>query len=331
MRNVSDPHAWCYVSGRVSVLETYLLNKEFFKRLLSCEGVEGLHPFIRESPVGEYFRTIEDLYDLERRLDEYYAARLMDIRESSPTSLLCDLVQTRYDFFNGKGYIKKKLLGIPYEPRPLGTLSDDEWENLWEGERTSLPRIFQEAVLLVKEEIQRGMDAGVAIDSIFDNAYLRFLPEVARPLGRRLITDFIHEYQSVKGVEMVWRILLSGREPEPVLPLLLRGMSDRLSELIRSPLEEWPTILREILSPSVVERIFQGSPQEGIKRYVRMTDDYLLNRIKDARYTPFGPERVFGYLIGLEREVMNLRLTVGGKMNRIHPVLVEERLRETYA
>ena len=55
-----------------------------------------------------------------------------------------------------------------------------------------------------------------------------------------------------------------------------------------------------------------------------------MDRLEPARYVTFGPERVFGYLSGLTTEVFNLRLTLGGVLNKLGKDALRERLRKTY-
>jgi len=66
-------------------------------------------------------------------------------------------------------------------------------------------------------------------------------------------------------------------------------------------------------------------------QYEVATDNYLLDMLRPVKYTPFGPERVFGYLCGLTTEIFNLKLVLGGKVHRIENNLLRERLRKPYA
>ncbi len=330
MKNLDE---WCYVSGRVSVLESRLLPRRFFARLLACEGGDDLFHALLDSPLRDYFAHQEDLLTWERQISLSYLERLTDIKRFCPLPLVCELFQSRYDFLNLKNYIKEKVLGLPWESHLLGRIRENEWDQLWHERETDLPEIFIKTVLSLKERLRGEKEAGGSIDFIVDRASLSYLSDIARQLGSPLIDTWVRRYQLVKGLEVVWRTLLLGRDREKLLTLFLRGSMDNhlLVTLARSPMEEWARICREVFPADVGEGLFRGSPREGLKEYGKVTDDHLLHEVKPAKSIPFGPERVFGYLVGLTTELFNLKLSVGGRVNRLSPALLAVRVRETYA
>ncbi|MEK6576973.1 MAG: V-type ATPase subunit, partial [Nitrospirota bacterium] len=323
----------CYVSGRVNVLDSSLLGDEFFRRIISSNTLQETHRVISDSPVKAYFPHTEDLHDTDSMLNRYYKDRITDISGSSPDPAVCDIFLLRYDFLNLKNYVKERILHAPYERHPLGKIPDDLWDALWKGEESSLPEIFATSVTLIKRNIGDGL-SGVVIDSIIDNAYLCHILQKAEGIGSPMIENFIRKYQLVKGIEIIWRALSSGREPE-LIPELLFTISGLIEEelysrLTHSPMDKWNQILMEIFPKERCERIFTGPTNDRLKRFIKETDDYLFQETKTPTYITFGPEQVFLYMLGFTREVFNLGLAIKGRINRIPPALIEERLRRIY-
>lgn len=333
---MGNSYAWCYVSGRVNVLDSSLLGDEFFRRIIysnTTNAIDEIHRVISDSPVKAYFPHAEDLYDTDSMLSKYYKDRLTDISVSSPDPAVCDIFLLRYDFLNLKNYIKEMVLHVPYERHPFGKIPDDLWDALWKGEKGSLPEIFASSVTLITRNIGDGL-SGVVIDSIIDNAYLCHILQKAEGIGSPMIENFIRRYQLVKGIEIIWRALSSGRESEliPELLFIASGLIEEelFSRLTHLPVDKWNQILMAIFPKELCERIFTGPPKDQLKRFIKETDNNLYQETKTPTHITFGPEQVFLYMLGFTREVFNLGLAIKGRINKIPPALIEERLRKIY-
>lgn len=331
---MKDNNEWCYVSGRVSVLESSLLAEDFFRRIITCETTDEICHIMSDSPAKAYFVQADSLYDTESLLNRYYQDRLVEISASSPDPAVCNLFMLRYDFLNLKNYIKGKILLIPYERHQLGKTPDDSWTGLWEEKEVGLPDIFSSSITILKNNIGDGASAGIVIDSIMDNAYLCCLLLTAEKTGSPMIKDFLRKYQLVKGVEVIWRALLSGREADliPEFIFMTAGLEEEelFFRLTHFPMDKWPLIFPDFFPKDLCERIFMGSPSERLKSFIKQMDDYLFCETQTSSYIPFGPEPVFLYLIGLAREVFNLGVAIKGRLNKIPPPLISERLRKIY-
>lgn len=322
----SAPEQWCFISGKVSVLENHLLRKDFFHRLLATDKPEDLLICLRESPLREHFNTIQDLYSFEDIINLYYFHRLWELRQLAPSPEVCDLFQLRFDLINLKNFLKEKIAGIsrsaPF-PSPLG---EKTFEELWLGSDISVHRVYKEAVATLRAYIKEAVEDISLVDLVLDGAYLSSLGGIAEEISSFLIKDYLLEYQRLRGILILGRALrLARRDIVRFLP-----REEILECLAPLPLEEWKKPLLEALPERVVENIFAGARKDLFTRYEKHTEDYLMDRLEPARYVTFGPERVFGYLSGLTTEAFNLRLALGGVLNRLGKDALGERLRKTY-
>src|SRR3989304_1303530 len=147
MGNSVCHYDWCYVSGRVNILECSLLSSNFFERLLSTNDFEDVLASLNNTPLKAYFTHAKHLYEFEKLLDEYCYNRLDKIRGASVDK-----------YFRG-------------------TMSRDEWDDVWQEKATSLPEIFKESISFFKSVINRISKESIpfVIDMIFDGAYLRYM------------------------------------------------------------------------------------------------------------------------------------------------------------
>jgi len=158
MGNNVRHYDWCYVSGRVNVLECSLLSSNFFERLLSADDFKDVLANLNNTPLKAYFTHVKHLYEFEALLDEYYYNRLYEMRSLSPDSIVCDFFLLRNDVHNLKIFIKSKILGASVDKFFRGTMSRDEWDDVWQDRSTALPEILRESVSLIKKIIMDNIE-----------------------------------------------------------------------------------------------------------------------------------------------------------------------------
>jgi vacuolar-type H+-ATPase subunit C/Vma6 len=340
-----DPQQWCFVSGKVSALETTLLRDGFFQRFLELDTDididvkrrEYVLSRIRDSALSDYFHTTDDLADYEGIISRRFLEQVREIRKCSPSPVVCDFFLLPYDFMNLKNYLKEKLFGLPPSERFPCAAGDDVWERLWKETSMAegnLPQlrptgVYEEAVSALKRLIGidgTGADDPGRIDGVLDGHLLRYLPELIAGLRSERLDGYVRDYLRLRAIAILQRVP-TGREAEMLW--FLRG-DEFFEYLVQSPPRHWKDMLLEVVPEAVVEKIVAGERKSLLLRYERHVSDYMMERLRFARYTAFGPERVFGYLSGLDTELFNLRLAIGGAMENLDPRIIGDTLRRTY-
>lgn len=292
-----DPHTWCFLSGRICALENNLLRRDSFERLLLLEGPVGaqravpLLTSLKESPLRDDFLTPEDVLNFEEILQRRFFHLLQEVKELSPTLVVWELLQTRYDLVNLKNFLKERLFGLSRHTPFPSPYTDETWEALWNtvsskeyAVGSSYP-LYQTALKNLKEHLEEvSKDPGV-LDLILDGAYLSCLPQLAERTASQFIINYYLEYQKLMGILFSWR---------------------------------------------ASTKVSRGGVTPPLPGYEKTIEDTLMERLEAARLFVFGPERVFGYLKGLETETLNLRLAIGGRLQGIPPEDINRRLRKGY-
>src|SRR3990167_5125618 len=360
MENSVRHYDSCYVSGRVNVLECSLLNQKFFETLLSFDDFKDVLTNLNNTHLKAYFTHAKHLYEFEKLLDEYYYNRLDEIRSLSPDSAVCGFFLLRNDVHNLKRFIKSEILGASVDKFYRGTMSRDEWGDVWQDKSTTLPEIFRESVSFVKKVVlqhnhnqitphispaSQGGDEGgekeeslpFIIDLIFDGAYLRYVEDYCKKIEVEIIKRYLETYQLMKGLEVIRRAISLRLDMNLLSQYFMEGFDKGhvFHKLAKNTVWASEQTVRDVLIETHCKATLQGLLLSNLSRnisfqYEVATDNYLLDMLRPVKYIPFGPERVFGYLCGLTTEVFNLKLLLGGKVHRVENDLLRERLRKTY-
>ena len=364
MENTGNPYDWCYLSGRINVLERYLLNAIFFERLLACRDFNDVLAGLNATPLKTRFTHVKHLYEYETLLHDYYYSRLREIRALSPDTAVCDFFLVKNEVAGLKQRIKDDVFGNG------AAKSLDEYvrADAWQGAAAVFPEALNESVSCVRNTATRRSKHQQAfiIDLIFDGAYLRYVDNLSQKTEGAIIRRYLKTYHLIKGIAAIRRAVAMGIDRELFRRYVLRGldeghvfcklaackawpsekaMSDMMSaksagkpfHFSRQSEEDSPFPLTETepgetgtFPDGSLMRTLPGLFQQNSFVYEVAADNYLLDMLHPVKRTPFGPERVFGYLCGLTTEVFNLKLALGGKMHRIGDGVLRGRLRKTY-
>jgi len=287
MENSVRHYDWCYVSGRVNVLECSLLNQKFFETLLSCDDFKDVLTNLNNTHLKAYFTHAKHLYEFEKLLDEYYYNRLDEIRSLSPDSAVCGFFLLRNDVHNLKRFIKSEILGASVDKFYRGTMSRDEWGNVWQDKSTALPEIFRESVSFVKKVVlqhnhnqitphisppsQGGDEGGVknellpfVIDLIFDGAYLRYIEGYCKKIDVEIVKRYLKLYQLMKGLEVIRRAISLKLDMQLLDQYFLEGFEQNhlFRKLVINKVWTSEKKLREILEDDV-KKLFAYKSSAG--------------------------------------------------------------------
>jgi hypothetical protein len=119
---------------------------------------------------------------------------------------------------------------------------------------------------------------------------------------------------------------------EQVRALLAEGRADAelFAALQAEETEHWPELLASAIDEVTIEALDQHEGTRQIRDFIRLADRWLVGYVREARLVAFGPERVFGCMVGLEAESLNLALSVVGWANEVEPERLLDCLRASY-
>lgn len=325
IKNISK---WGFVSGRISVLESGFMPKEFLLNMINIEKVDDVIALLQDtflkdyiSPgavwLGEDFGTIFDrcFYDLA-----------VSLRGDCPTTLPVDIFLLQADYLN----LKAALTGKKTFLFPSGIFSYEMLSSIADGDYGALPLPFKESPEWSGTDIFNIMPGD--LDIMLDGSYLRHLLLLSNQTESEMIKKYIRYRVQSYLVIILWRALNQGislKRYQQYLPPVgdFTPLIDDLAGI--SNLENW----RGIIGGEIGEIFFECCAYEE-KAHISIFDyrvmNYLLHIVHDGAYQTAGPERVFAFLMGLHVELQNLKLVVTGRLNRIDPDFLKQRLKDCY-
>ena len=306
-----------------------MVSSDFFQHILRGPR-EDIYTRLADTLVGDRFSHGEDLREAEEVLHEVYRSQIRELQKQSPTPLLADLLLWRQDLRGLKNYIKRQYFDLDVSA-VSSRYDDEQWDRLWEGLETDLPPIFGGVLNRLRDSIEPSPEEPQVFDAAFDSATLRALGRI----GKRFSSEWMNEYwkrlDAVRGVEFLLRGQALGMEEE-ALDVLLGGREDRklFVALREESEEEWPRLLRTFMPGIEDQAIVEKDGTERIRAFVHAGDRWVMDHVRDGRFFPFGAERVFACMVGLEAEGYNMGVSVVGRANDVAADQLSEHGRACY-
>jgi V/A-type H+-transporting ATPase subunit C len=325
------PADWTYASGNAAAREVRMLPEGFFRELLSEPVPDGLLRRAGETVLRERIHSVEDLYEADRHAEEAWDELLHEVGAACPTPLIEELFELPRLFRSFKSYVKRTQFGLPLEKVP-SRFEDADWEALWNDYAPHVPHCVRHGALRAREIAKEEPDRPEFVDNALDVSCLVGLREISERGAGSLIAEYYRHYGAVKGVEMLWRARQAGMDSRTETLLWeMRQEHDLFIALSQTEEENWVDLVGSVLV-GLQASILDEAPGYGrLRGFVRAADEWLMAHARDARNVPFGPERVFGYLLGMEAELQNLKIALAGRALGVPGQVLAGRLRAVYA
>jgi V/A-type H+-transporting ATPase subunit C len=302
--NLPDDTRYAFAVARIRALESRMLDHALIARMLRASGIDELLKIMIDTEYGIILNEAADT-PFESTLDSELHRIYMLIHSIDPNPEWTDLWRWRYDAHNLKVILKagssnKEAL----EHLITHSVLDPQKmiREIDQGDYSSLPPPFKEAVERVLTEDMENEKGGNEIDFIIDRALLR-------------------SFLRIKGFKSTDNLFSSSFIP-----------GGYISENRFFPHEEKR-------SEEIVYTIIENSPYAELKPFLDSrnpaaieagTDNFIIAYLRQTRQRAFGVEPLIGYMLAKEIEIKNLRILYLSKANALEEGLIKERLRETY-
>lgn len=319
---------WGFVSGRISVLESGFLPKEFFLNMINIEKVDDVVVLLQDTFLRDYISPGAMWLgeDFSAVFDRCFNDIAFSIRGDCPLSLPVDIFLIKNDYLN----LKTAMVGKKTFLFPPCLFSIDMLLAIADGDYSYLPPSFRESPQWSDSEL---FDTGSGnLDIMIDGAYLRHLILYSHQTDSELIRKYIRYRVISHLIIILWRALNQGislKRYQQYLPPVgdFTYLIDELAGV--GGIENW----RAIIGGEIGDILFECSEYEEADNtsvFDYRVMNYLSRIAHDGVYQTAGPERVFAFILGLLTEIQNLKLIVVGRINRVDPGFLRNRLRDCY-
>lgn len=324
------------VIPRLRVLETRLLDKAKLDRMIDSNSAWDAVRVLQETEYAAHMSHVKRAEDYEEMLSGELKRVYKMLYEISPVKSVVDVMSIRYDYHNIKVLIKAKALKEDFSQLlvAVGMLEADKLKAaILNDNYSDLPTYMRSAI----EEAQKDFDSTKdpqRIDIIVDRYMFRHMLSIAKEIDNSFVERYVRSQIDLTNIKSLIRIKKQNKGRDFLTTVLIEGGNidkDKFISLLMDTVESIPGRLSytdyiEPLRAGVEEYLKSGS----LNSLEKLTDDYIMKMMKDAKYVSFGPEPVIAYIFAKENEIKLIRIIMVGKINAVDADLIRERLRDNY-
>jgi len=323
---LTDGTEWCYPSGVVAVLETSLLTPRAVAELAegAAEAGELLAAARRSPAYADAPAPAGDPLRAAAGLESALAGFVRGFAAECPDERVADVFLIEYDLRDLSNLLQSRHCGVERRPVELSRLAEEGVDEFL-ASAPPFARVAEAAAEAGKD----GQPHPSAIDLMMDGAFIEILPGLTDPLRSAVVDRWAAARGEFAALLAVVRARMSGVDAADIHSHLLGHVAAgaKLAPLADADPADLGKVVDELL-PAVLGGGFDASAgAAAVQALAGQLDNELGRILEAARYTAFGPGRVFRYLWQLFRENRNLRAALGGLAGRIEHRLVAESMR----
>lgn len=327
-----DDTRYAYAVGRIRALETKLLAKSDFSRLLDAADLEQALRVLVE--LG--YPVTEETIEYEQVLMAVQEDALILLEHLSEDEALAQLFRRRYDYHNLKVLLKSKHSHQELEQAliDLGLMSVEKLaEAVMSGEVDALPETLGRAMMAAEAAFSETR-APQELDVGVDQEQYSYMAEVLRQLDNQFLKTWLTWEVDIINIKSFLRL----RWLEENLKYLERDMlpggnlgADFFRQIREEPLDTLAQAFqRTPYGKGIAEGISKLQAQKSFAALERSCEDIMIRLLERSREISFGVEPVVAYLLLKEFEIKAVRAVLVGKLNDLPKEKIRERLPSEY-
>jgi len=328
LRVIADPKRYGFAVGRVRVLETNLLTRTTYERLLDARDFDRQRRILADTVYAGYLEGATTPDEVERGLD----ASLVDLYEdflehANLPGPIVAYFRTRHDFENLRARLKAEALGIPVAEllTPLGSVAPE----VFAGPADRLPSGVREAEERIRARLadEDGNLPSDAVETAVDREMFAALSAIAGESGSSFVRHLVSLEADAGNARAFVRSRVRGAPVAELEPALVPGGSIAPSAFValyRLSFEEGVSRLA-VLGP--LKRIDPEALADPRRLDVAI-DALVAREVRTHRVTSIGPDPVVGYVLARRAEVTALRTIIMGTFARVPVEQLRERVRD---
>lgn len=323
-------------NARIRALETKLLDKAKIDKLIDSSSSEEALKALSETEYSNYMSNINRPEDYEILLSDELKRVYNLMYGLSPEKSIIDIMALRYDYHNLKVMLKGKILNkdLSYLLMPVGTISVDKLKQFFSSENyREISTIMREGIIKAEKVFEEEKDPQ-KIDIILDSFMYKEMLLKSKEINENFIKDYLQISIDLTNIKTLLRAKKQNKKRKFLDEILIEGGTIDKKTLISFEMESVDSIINK-LSYTNYEKIIRSglehySKTNNISYFEKLSENYIMEFIRKAKYVSFGVEPLIGYIIAKETEIKILRIIMVGKLNNIAPEVIRERLRDVY-
>ena len=343
--DTNNQEEYAFANGRIKKLEKGLLNKDILDRMIKSSDAVSALKILTESDLNHYSFDLNNPADFENSLNQELLHTYDVIRNISKVSTFNFLYFTfasKYDFHNIKILIKSKYLKKDISNElfsPIGTINKEKLNLAIKDEKyEDIPDSFEFLIKKTFSEYSKFKDPEI-IDFILDKErYIMIFNKIREveiiETEELFLRRFIKINIDLNNIISCIRAKIRGDRKTFTKEFLIPEGDFKIENIVEiydSPLSSWFEKLIHTDYKDIVEmgvNYFQQN--NSLMELEKLRDNFILNFSKIGKYITFGIEPLVGFITAKENDIKNIRIILSGKLNKLTPDQIKERVRDTY-
>lgn len=327
-------------SAYLRVLEKRMLNSGGMSRILEAKDASETLKQISQNSEAD-FSSLKKVEDYEEVLKDGLKKTYELMYKLSPRREVIDVTAAKYVFHNLKVALKSEFAGLNMS-RLYSDIPDIDMtaaEALVSGAADDekggeLPDYFKKAALEAKSAFEESRDPQ-DIDIVCDRHMFERMLSLCGKIENGLITEYVKTSIDFHNIKTLIRVKNMNKGSRFLGGALVQGgLTD-----VKFFLEHYDKS-SDAYSSVFYYKYFGDAVKRGMESFVKtgnygalekVFDNRLIEIVKNAKFSAFGPDVPFAYVISKENELRQIRLLVAGKYNGMRSEDLKERMRDNYA
>ena len=343
--DTNNQEEYAFANGIMKKFEKGLLNKDILDRMIKSSDAVSALKILTESDLNHYSFDLNNPADFENSLNQELLHTYDVIRNISKVSTFNFLYFTfasKYDFHNIKILIKSKYLKKDISNElfsPIGTINKEKLNLAIKDEKyEDIPDSFEFLIKKTFSEYSKFKDPEI-IDFILDKErYIMIFNKIREveiiETEELFLRRFIKINIDLNNIISCIRAKIRGDRKTFTKEFLIPEGDFKIENIVEiydSPLSSWFEKLIHTDYKDIVEmgvNYFQQN--NSLMELEKLRDNFILNFSKIGKYITFGIEPLVGFITAKENDIKNIRIILSGKLNKLTPDQIKERVRDTY-
>ena len=343
--DTNNQEEYSFANGIVRKLEKGLLDKDLLDRMIKSSDALSALKILTESDLNDYSFDLNNPANFEHSLNQELLHTYDIIKNISKVSTFNFLYFTfacKYDFHNIKMLVKSKYLKKDISNEllsPIGTIDIEKLNLAIKDEKyEDLPDSFEVLIKKTFSEYSKFKDPEI-IDFILDKErYIMIFNKITEVEIIETEEDFLRRFIKINidlnNIMSCIRAKIRGERKSLAKEFLIPEGDFKIENIIEiydSPLSSWFEKLIHTDYKNIIETgINYFQKNNSLMELEKLRDNFILNFSKIGKYITFGIEPLIGFVTAKENDIKNIRIILSGKLNKLSPDQIKERIRDTY-
>jgi len=331
-----DKMNFTQVVARLRVLETRLLTKVKIERMIDSPSADDVIKILQENEYAISMGNVKRVEDYNILLKEELKRVYSLMYEISPDPNIVDIMSLKYDYHNIKVMLKGKGIDkeLSYMLVPVGSVDIEKLKfYIKTQEYKELNPKMRESILQAEKVYQELKDPQ-KIDIIIDQYMYEDMLIKAKETKIDFIIDYVKRSVDFSNIKSIIRLKKQQKGESFLKEVILRGgdiASDILLRAFSEPIENMAAKFTSSKYGEVVRLGLEEYIKTGkLSVLEKLSENYIMESLKVAKYVAFGPEPIFAYIAAKETEIKIVRIIMVGKLNNVDTADIRERVRDVY-